>query len=85
LSVLRLLGRLFLVIALTLAVGLHWVVLQSVAWTAMLVKYTKQQSLCVAVDLPVSIDNTALQAARLSVSRRNRGAVLAFEVRAQDW
>jgi len=49
LSVLRLLGRLLLVIALTLAVGLHWVVLQSVAWTAMLVKYTKQQSLGVAI------------------------------------
>ncbi|MGH8100001.1 MAG: hypothetical protein ACREIW_01790 [Chthoniobacterales bacterium] len=46
---LRLLGRLLLVIALSLAVGLHWVVLQSVAWTAMLVKYAKRQSLQVAV------------------------------------
>jgi len=82
---LRLLGRLLLVIALTLAVGLHWVVLQSVAWTAVLVKYPKHQSLRVAVDLPVSIDTAALQAARLSVSGQNRGAVLAFEVRAQDW
>jgi len=48
-TVLRLLGRLLLVFALSLAIGFHWVVLQSVAWTAMLVKYGKQQSLRVAV------------------------------------
>jgi hypothetical protein len=48
-TVLRLFGRLLLVFALSLAIGFHWVVLQSVAWTAMLVKYGKQQSLRVAV------------------------------------
>lgn len=46
---LRLLGRVLLVVALSLAIGLHWLVLQWVAWTAMVVKYSKQQSLGVAI------------------------------------
>jgi hypothetical protein len=32
-----------------MAIGLHWLVLQSVAWTTMVVKYSQQQSFGVAI------------------------------------
>jgi hypothetical protein len=48
-DVLRLLWRALLVVVLSMAIGLHWLVLQSVAWTTMVVKYSKQQSLGVAI------------------------------------
>ena len=42
-------ARFATIIALCLAVGLHWFVLQSVAWTAMIVKYSAGTSLSAAV------------------------------------
>jgi hypothetical protein len=37
-------GRSFIVLALCLAIGLHWAALQSIAWTTMLIHYSKQTS-----------------------------------------
>lgn len=45
----RALGRFLTVVALCLAVGLHWLALQSVAWTTMVVKYSQRVSLVEAV------------------------------------
>ena len=42
-------GRIVTIFALCLAIGLHWLALQSAAWTSMIVKYSKQQSLRVAI------------------------------------
>lgn len=42
-------GRLFLILALVMSAGAHWVVLQGVAWTAMLVENTQCASLVEAV------------------------------------
>lgn len=36
--------KLVLVVALMVSIGLHWAVLQSVAWAGMLVQYTRQTS-----------------------------------------
>jgi hypothetical protein len=47
--VLRFTGRIITVIALCLAVGLQWVAIQSLAWTAMMVRNAKQVSFCEAV------------------------------------
>jgi hypothetical protein len=47
--VLCLIGRVTTVVALCLAVGLHWLALQSIAWTAMIVQNAKQASFCEAV------------------------------------
>jgi hypothetical protein len=47
--VIRLIGRVVTIVALCLAVGLHWLVLQSLAWTTMAIKYSRQQSLTVAI------------------------------------
>jgi hypothetical protein len=46
---LRLAGRTAIIVALCLAIGLHWIALQSIAWTAMLVQNTKHVSLTEAV------------------------------------
>jgi hypothetical protein len=43
------LARFATIIALCLAIGLHWFVLQSVAWTAMIVKYSAGTSLSAAL------------------------------------
>ncbi len=43
------LARFALIGALSLAIGLHWFFLQSIAWTGMLVKYSAQSSLSEAV------------------------------------
>jgi hypothetical protein len=40
---LRRTARIFVVAALMFSIGLHWVVLQSVAWAGMLVTYTVQE------------------------------------------
>ena len=45
----RHLGRLALIVALLLSGGTHWVVLQSVAWTAMIVTRARETSLIDAV------------------------------------
>jgi hypothetical protein len=45
----RCVGRIAAIIALCCAIGLHWVALQSVAWTTMLVQNAKHASLCKAI------------------------------------
>jgi hypothetical protein len=47
--VLRQVGRIATIAALCCAIGLHWVVLQSLAWTTMLVDYSKRAPLCQAI------------------------------------
>ena len=42
-------GRTITVVTLCLAVGLHWLTLQSVAWTAMMFRNVTQVSFCQAV------------------------------------
>jgi hypothetical protein len=48
--VLRCLGRILTIIALCCAIGLQWIVLQSVAWTAMIVDHAKRATLCQAIE-----------------------------------
>lgn len=43
------LARVAIIGALCLAIGLHWFLLQSIAWTGMLVKYSARSSLTEAV------------------------------------
>ena len=45
----RVLLRLMLVLVLALSLGLHWALLQTVAWTGMLVSYAQQDDLATAV------------------------------------
>src|SRR5205085_9305960 len=40
-DVLRCIGRIVMVFALCCAIGLHWIALQSLAWTAMIVQHSK--------------------------------------------
>jgi hypothetical protein len=47
--VLRQVGRIATIGALCCAIGLHWVALQSFAWTSMLIEYSKRAPLCRAV------------------------------------
>lgn len=47
--VLREVGRIVTIGALCCAIGLHWVVLQSFAWTSMLIDYSKRAPLCQAI------------------------------------
>jgi hypothetical protein len=42
-------ARALTILALCCAIGLHWVTLQSLAWTTMLIEYTKSASLCQAI------------------------------------
>ncbi len=42
-------GRLLAIAAVCCAIGLHWVALQSVAWTNMLIAYSKRAPLCQAI------------------------------------
>ena len=44
-------------IALALSLGLHWVVLQSVAWAGMFVDYSADHGLVVAIDKTFDADN----------------------------
>jgi len=48
-SVFRCIGRIVTILAICCAIGLHWVALQSVAWTAMILDYSKRGSLCNAI------------------------------------
>jgi len=48
-SVVRYLARAVTICALCCAIGLQWVALQSIAWTAMIVDYSKRGSLCEAI------------------------------------
>jgi hypothetical protein len=47
--VLRCLARGVTIFALCCAIGLQWLALQSIAWTAMIVDYSKNASLCHAI------------------------------------
>jgi hypothetical protein len=47
--VLRCIARGVTIFALCCAIGLHWLTLQSIAWTAMIVDYSKNASLCHAI------------------------------------
>jgi hypothetical protein len=47
--VIRWIARAVTIFALCCAIGLQWVALQSVAWTAMVVDYSKHASLCHAI------------------------------------
>ncbi|PWT79907.1 MAG: hypothetical protein C5B58_12640 [Acidobacteria bacterium] len=47
--VLRGVGRIVTIGALCCAIGLHWIVLQSFAWTSMLIDYSKRAPLCQAI------------------------------------
>jgi hypothetical protein len=46
---LRCAGRIATISALCLSIGLHWIALQSVAWTSMIVDYSKRAPLCRAI------------------------------------
>jgi len=48
-SVLRQVGRIATIGALCCAIGMHWIVLQSLAWTTMLIDYSKRAPLCQAI------------------------------------
>jgi hypothetical protein len=47
--VLHCIGRIATILALFCAIGLHWLALQSVAWTTMLIEHSKRASLCQAI------------------------------------
>jgi hypothetical protein len=48
-NVFRCIGRIVTIFALCCAIGLQWLTLQSIAWTAMIVDYSKRGSLCEAI------------------------------------
>jgi hypothetical protein len=48
-NVFRCIGRIATILALCCAIGLQWLALQSIAWTAMIIDYSKRGSLCEAV------------------------------------
>jgi hypothetical protein len=43
------LGRVVTITALCCAIGLHWMALQSLAWTSMFIEYSKRAPLCQAI------------------------------------
>jgi hypothetical protein len=48
-GVVRCIARAVTIFALCCAIGLQWIALQSIAWTAMIVDYSKRGSLCEAI------------------------------------
>ena len=48
-NVFRCIGRIVTIFALCSAIGLHWLTLQSIAWTTMLIDYSKRAPLCRAI------------------------------------
>jgi len=48
-SVLRYVARAITIFALCCAIGLHWIALQSLAWTTMIIDYSKRAPLCQAI------------------------------------
>jgi hypothetical protein len=42
-------GRIATISALCLSIGLHWIALQSFAWTTMMIDYSKRAPLCQAI------------------------------------
>jgi hypothetical protein len=47
--VFRCIGRVVTIFALCCAIGLHWLTLQSIAWTSMIIDYSKRGTLCQAI------------------------------------
>jgi hypothetical protein len=47
--VLRCIARAVTIFALCCAIGLHWIALQSLAWTTMIIDYSKRAPLCQAI------------------------------------
>jgi len=47
--VFRCIGRIVTILALCCAIGLHWLTLQSIAWTSMIIDYSKRGTLCEAI------------------------------------
>jgi len=47
--VFRCIGRIVTIFALCCAIGLHWLTLQSIAWTSMIIDYSKRGTLCQAI------------------------------------
>jgi len=47
--VFRWVGRAVTIFALCGAIGLHWLTLQSIAWTSMIIDYSKRGTLCQAI------------------------------------
>jgi len=48
-SVLRCICRILTIFALCCAIGLHWIALQSLAWTTMIIDFSKRAPLCQAI------------------------------------
>ena len=48
-NVFRCIGRVAAIFALCCAIGLHWLTLQSIAWTSMIIDYSKRGTLCQAI------------------------------------
>ena len=48
-NVFRCIGRIVTIFALCCAIGLQWLTLQSIAWTAMIIDYSKRGTLCEAI------------------------------------
>src|SRR3954471_21635395 len=48
-SMFRCAGRIVTISALCLSIGLHWIALQSLAWTTMVIDYSKRAPLCRAI------------------------------------
>ena len=48
-GVIRWIAHAVTILALCCAIGLQWLALQSIAWTAMIVDYSKQDSICRAI------------------------------------
>jgi hypothetical protein len=42
-------GQIATIVALCCAIGLHWIALQSLAWTTMIIDYSKRAPLCQAI------------------------------------
>jgi len=42
-------GRIVTIFALCCAIGLHWLTLQSIAWTSMIIDYSKRGTFCQAI------------------------------------
>ena len=45
----RVIGRFLVIVALCFAIGLHWCALQSIAWTTMVIEYSKDAPFTVAL------------------------------------
>lgn len=80
-SLLRL-ARRAVVLALCLSVGLQWVVLQGIAWTGMMIKFSQQDSLAEAVsktfdgEHPCPLCNAVKKAWMLAIRKITRPMLL---------